>query len=303
MTIKKNFFTFFLVSALILAAAFWTYYSEFAKPAAPSGAKVIATIYPLAYLANKIGGERISLETIVPAGVEAHDFEPTAQDLARLSDSQLVLAAGSGLDSWLDKLRPDIQQAGGEVIVAGELLSDLSIPGDPHVWLDPRQMMVLAQQITRSLTSLDPDGQEVYQANLNVLLSELSALDGAYRQGLSNCVRREFVTAHAAFAYLAAAYDLEQIAITGLDPAVEPGAGQLAELADQVRQRDIKYIFFEEMAGPEMSKTLATEVGAAVLVLNSIESLPTEMQSAGQDYVSEMLNNLNNLQIALECQP
>lgn len=300
MNIKK-YTILLIISLLILVALGWTIYARGLAREEAGGLKVTATIYPFAYLATHIGGERISVDTIVPAGVEAHDFEPTAQDLARLSKSRLVLAAGSGLDTWIDNVRPEIEQAQGRVLVASEILSDLDASGDPHVWLDPVKMEALAQEIAKTLSELDPEGRLYYESRLSILLVNLASLDSAYRQGLSDCTQREFVTTHAAFAYLAKAYGLEQIAITGFDPSVEPGAGQLAELTEAVRAKNIKYIFFEEMVGPELSRTLAKEVGAAVLVLNSLESLPEEMQLSGQDYQSEMLNNLSNLRLALEC--
>lgn len=269
--------------------------------------KIAVTIYPLEYLVSSIGGERVSVETIVPAGVEPHDFEPTARDLSKIIDSDILVMVGGGFDSWINGLVPDMQKKGIDIIDVTDILSAsgliLEKDGqiDPHFWLSPSNMRQIAQKIDSALTTRDPAGRDQYVIGLNSLQNDLILLDQAYRSGLSDCKHRQFIASHAAFSYLAKDYSLEQWPIAGLEPEAEPTSRQLAELAELAKGQEINYIFFEKMVSPKLAETLANEVGAATLVLNPLESLSARDQSVGNNYYSEMINNLSNLRLALEC--
>ena len=132
-------------------------------------------------------------------------------------------------------------------------------------------------------------------------IRKLDDLDRQYRRGLANCQEKNIVTSHAAFGYLATAYGLNQVSITGLSPDAQPSPRQLADIVKFTRANNVKYIFFESLVSPKLSKTIATEIGAQTMVLNPLEGLTDEEVSQGNNYFTEMENNLANLKTALEC--
>jgi len=303
----KNKAVFILVVVLLFSFGFVWVFNNKKENSESKKIKIAVTIYPLEYLVSSIGGDRVNVDTIVPAGVEPHDFEPTARDLSRVMESDVLVVVGGKFDSWINGLIPDMQKKGIELIDATDILSAsgsvLEKDGqiDPHVWLSPSNMKQIAQKIDSVLMTRDPVGRDQYEIRFDRLQNDLNLLDQAYRSGLEDCQRRQFITSHAAFSYLAKDYGLEQLPIAGLEPEAEPTSRQLAELAKQAKEGGINYIFFEEMVSPKLAETLANEVGAATLVLNPLESLSPRDKSVGNNYYSEMINNLSNLRLALEC--
>ncbi|OGL63250.1 hypothetical protein A3C09_00450 [Candidatus Uhrbacteria bacterium RIFCSPHIGHO2_02_FULL_47_44] len=261
--------------------------------------RVVASFYPIAEFARHVGGDLVNVETITPVGVEPHEYEPTAQQLERISESDLFLYNGEGLDAWADPI--------GAKLGIGERSWIMShtvtlIEHDPHIWLNP----VLAKQevmwIYSALSYVDPTHDAIYKQNAEAYINQLSALDEAYAHGLKTCANRTVVTSHEAFAYLAKQYKFETIAITGLSPEEEPSAGRLAEIAKLAKEKQIKYIFFETLVSPKLAQTLASEIGAQTLVFDPIEGVSEEDQAAGKNYVSIMQENLTNLKIGMMCQ-
>lgn len=288
------------------AAIFYRAPKSAKTPLSDDRPMVITSFYPLYFLASTIGGQRATVINLTPAGAEPHDYELTAQDIAQIETSRLLIINGSGLEAWGQKIKDNIS-ARTKIIVASDGLTDQTLAGDknqpdPHIWLDPTLAQKIADKIALGLIETDPKNQDYYQANAAMLKSKLADLDNAYRTGLSNCENKDIITAHAAFAYLARAYGLRQIAITGLAPEAEASPRQMVEISKFARDKKINYIFFESLVSPKLAQTIAAEIGAQTLVLNPLEGLSDSDLAAGQDYLSEMQNNLNNLKIALKCQ-
>ncbi len=172
---------------------------------------------------------------------------------------------------------------------------------DPHVWLDPELAKRQVDAIRTGLERPDPANSSRYQQRAQALKDRLDTLQQRYREGLRACRIRAFVTAHQAFSYLAQRFGLEQIPIAGLSPDASPSPARLAELARLLRGRQIRVVFFEELASPAVADTLAREVGARTMVLNPLEGLSPEQQQSGADYFKLMDSNLANLRQALEC--
>lgn len=170
---------------------------------------------------------------------------------------------------------------------------------DPHLWLDPANLEPAATALAESLSKADPDNAETYEANAEELIADLSSLDEEFETGLAQCERREFVTSHAAFSYLAHAYDLIQVPIAGIDPGTEPSSAQLAEITDLVQDEGITTIFTETLVSPALAETIARETGAQTATLDPIEGLSDE--TADADYLSLMRDNLAALQEANDC--
>lgn len=268
-----------------------------APQARPGAIKVYTSFYPLYDFTKKIAGDKAEVLNLQPVGVEPHDFEPSPQQVADLYRGRVFIFLGGTMDPWAAKIQGQLKKDGVITLEAGQ---GLMVNNDPHIWLDPVLATEIARRICTTLVTADGGNKGYYEQNLRALEQKLTALDEEYRQTLSGLPRKEIVTSHAAFAYLAKRYGLEQIAISGLSPQEEPSPQQLARLVTLCRSRGIKYIFFETLASPKLAETLARETGTGTLVLNPIGGLTPEEIKAGEDYFTIMAKNLANLKKALE---
>ena len=257
--------------------------------------QVTASFYPLYFFAKEITGDKADVYNLTPAGAEPHDYELTAGDRARIEDSELLILNGGKLEPWGDRVRTALTGSRTRVVAVG------GNGADPHVWLDPRLAKIQARSILEALVAVDPTAEELFQNNFNLLEGKMDALDREYRATLTNCEKKDIITTHAAFGYLADEYGLNQIGISGLSPDEEPSSGRLVEIAEFVRKNNIKYIFFETLVSPKLAETIAHEVGAETLQLNPLEGISDADARNGKNYFTEMEKNLANLRIALEC--
>ena len=279
-----------LVCTLLLAACGTTARNAKGK------ATVVASFYPLAYAAEQVGGTATNVENLTPSGAEPHDLELTPQAVARIARASVVLYLGHGFQPAVSDA---VKQASGRAVdvLAGLPLhgahgQEAGLTADPHVWLDP----ILFARIVRRL------GAVLHRPAAAARLTlKLHALDAAYRAGLAHCARKEIVTSHAAFGYLAQRYGLRQVPITGLAPESEPAPRQLAHVVDLVRKTHATTIFFERLVSPRLADTVAREVGARTAVLDPIEGLTPTEQSHGATYLTLMRQNLQTLRRALGC--
>lgn len=297
--------TFLMLSLLIGIFIYKKYTSQLATMSNKINA--VTSFYPIYFLTSKIGGDLVDVTNLTPAGTEPHDYEPTAQDIVKIKRSEMLVLNGGGLEAWSDDLKNIVGANNAKIIVLGDDLvsQEVSEGGeivkDPHIWLNPLLTVQMAEKITVGLIEIDLANRNYYQSNFNVLKNELVNLDNEYKRELSNCKKRKIITAHNAFSYLAKEYDIEQIPIAGLSPEEEPSIQQLAEIARVARENEIKYIFFESLANPKLSETIAQEVGAQTLVISPIEGVIAEELDQGKNYFTEMRENLKNLKKAMEC--
>jgi zinc transport system substrate-binding protein len=268
---------------------------------------VITSFYPLYYFASQIAGDRMEVRNLVPAGAEPHDWEPKARDVADITKAAVLIYNGAGLEHWVDATLESAKSDRRVDIKATEGLTLLPPPpgeegqtmtNDPHVWLDPTLAREVARKIADGLIKADPAGQAIYEQNLAALIAKLDGLDTQYKDGLRTCDRREIITSHAAFGYLARRYGLEQIAVEGLAPDAEPTPARLAEVTKIARERNAGYIFFETLVSPKVAEAVANEIGAQTLVLDPLEGVKDEKT---QTYFTVMGDNLANLRTALGC--
>ncbi|MBF0457356.1 MAG: zinc ABC transporter substrate-binding protein [Nitrospirae bacterium] len=270
--------------------------------------KVAASFYPLAHFAKQVGGSLADVATIVPAGVEPHEFDPAPKDIRHIYASRVFIFNGAGFDLWAEKIAPDLEKNGIITVNATtgialqSIASSISGQRDPHAWVDPLLAVKEVEVIRDAFIKADPENEQNYRTNAEAYISKLGALDETFRDGLKSCMTRKIVVTHGAFAYLARRYNLEALVLSGLSPSDEPSPRRLGQLVKAARAEGIKYIFFESLVSPKIARTVAREIGAATLVLNPLEGLtPTDIE-AGRDYISIMEDNLKNLRIALSCQ-
>ncbi len=268
--------------------------------------QITTSFYPLFFFTSQIVGGKGDVQNITPSGAEPHDYEPTAQDIARIERANLLILNG-GVEAWGDKIKDNLKGTNTQIVVAGETLlsRDLTENGqtakDPHVWLDPTLAKKEVEKITQAIDQADPNNKSFYDQNTKNLEDKLDQLDNEYKSGLSDCGSKDIITSHAAFGYLAQRYGLNQVSIAGLSPDEEPSAQALADVANFAKEHNVKYIFFEKLVSPKLSETIANEIGAKTLVLDPLEGLSDDDIKNGKDYFSVMRDNLANLQTALQC--
>lgn len=288
-----------------------------ATPAGTSGGgdrlPVVASVYPTQYLLEQVGGHRVQVTTLTKPGGEAHDLEPTPQDLAAIAQARLTTYIG-GLQPAVDR---SVADQGGDRGLDLAPIADLAghpdAPqeptadetghahgaSDPHFWLDPSRYAKAGTLVADRLASLDPDHAQEYRDRAARFGTAMTALDAEFSAGLKTCTTRNLVTSHTAFAYLADRYRLVEIGITGIDPEGEPTPTQLARVADQVRRAGVRTVYAESAATRAVAETVARETGAKVAVLDPIEGVSSA--SAAPDYPGIMRANLATLRKGLGC--
>lgn len=279
---------------------------------------VSASFYPAAFLAQSIGGEHVRVVQLTPPGIEPHDFEPSARDIAGVEASALFIYNGAGVDAWADRVHENIASKQIAVVRLSEHATLMAAvedehdehaedPGhdtsklDPHSWLDPMQLSAAIPAVRDALSKASPAHAKDFEANAARLKQELSALTDEMQQGLSQCTHRIIVVSHNAFRYMARRFDFESVAIAGLSPDQEPSPSQMADIVDTIRSKGITHVFFETLASPKIAQTIADEANAQTLVLNPVEGVTREEEQQGEDYLSLMRKNLQNLRIAMAC--
>lgn len=279
------------------------------------GTHVVASFYPLAFVAERVGGDLVDVDNLTSPGGEPHDLELAPKQVATVQDADLLLYE-SGFQAAVDSA---VGQAGRDdaatidVTTLVPLLEtgdhahhDHSDEGhhdhgdvDPHLWLDPTNMVTITEAVADRLSELDPGNAEVYAANAQELVDDLTALDDDFTKGLASCKTATIVTSHAAFAYLAERYGLEQVSIAGIDPSNEPSAAQLADITELVRDKGITTIFTEELVSPAVARTVADEAGVRTATLDPIEGLSDATRD--ETYLTLMERNLEAIKKADSC--
>ncbi|KQR17772.1 metal ABC transporter substrate-binding protein [Cellulomonas sp. Leaf334] len=271
---------------------------------------VLASFYPLQFVAEQVGGDRVSVDTLTPPGAEPHDVELSPAQVSRIDGADLVVYLSgfqAAVDDAVDQTSPaHVVDAATEATLRPEEHEDETAEEheehehgdhDPHFWLDPSRMPSVVDDVAATLTEIDPDGADTFAANAAALTQRFEELDAAYAAGLAQCDSRTFVTSHEAFGYLADRYDLHQVGISGIDPEAEPSPARLAEVSAIVRDEGVSTIFFETLVSPKVAETLAADLGVDTAVLDPIEGLA----DPDADYFSIAEANLDALRMALSC--
>lgn len=258
---------------------------------AESGPRVVAAFYPLQYAAEQIGGSDVSVTNLTQPGVEPHDLELSAQQVGEIADADLVLYV-KGFQPAVDEAIA--QQAPDRAIDVGALVTRLTLDGaaDPHVWLDPSNMSTIGVSIAERMATISPENAAAFAKNSAALTAEMSTLSADYSSALANCRTRTMVVSHDAFGYLAKAFGLTQVGISGLSPDAEPSPARLREVADLVKTQKVSTIYYETLLDPKVAKTIADETGASAQKLDPLEGL---QPGATGNYASVMIENLATL--------
>lgn len=273
---------------------------------------VVASFYPMQFLAEEIGGTHVSVSTLTKPGVEPHDLELSPRQIGGLGDADYVL--------YLKGIQPAVDDAiklsGSTHSVDAAKLTTLEDHGtetggdehghdhkgegagaDPHIWLDPVKYAEVAKGVGASLEKTDPGHAADYRKNTDALVKRLDALNTAYETGLKNTATKTFITTHSAFGYLAERYGLVQEGIAGIDPEAEPSPARIQEIHTIAKKTKATTVFFETLASDKTAKTVAADTGLRTDVLDPLEGITDK--SKGADYFEVMQSNLAALQKAL----
>jgi zinc transport system substrate-binding protein len=305
----KNRIATLIAASLILAACSST--QETATPqetteVATEKIQIVAGFYPLAYAAEGIAGDLAEVVSLAGPGVEPHDLELTPGDVAKINDADLVvyipefIPALDAVVKTLDQSKV-INATQGITLISGdshshegeeahseeEGHSDESAT-DPHIWLNPSNMVLIGNSIAQALSALTSDS--AINENRSNFENALTTLASDYTAKLANCSIKALVVSHEAFGYIANAYGFEQVGISGLSPEAEPSPARLAEVAKIAKAENATTIYYESLVDPKVAKTLADELKITAEMLDPLESPP-----ASGDYLSVMQQNLDTL--------
>ena len=259
--------------------------------------RIFASFYPIYDFVEKIGKDKVDVSTIVPNGVEPHDFEPTPKQIVELQNADLIFINGAGFEDWIN----DIENSNIVDLTRNITIENINSNPNPHLWLDPILVESMADKIYNILVSLDPDNLAYYQNNLKQFDDNLELLNSNIKNNLTNCALSDFIAFHDAFGYFAKRYGLTQHVIGGISPEMDVNPQKLSESIKLAEQLGITTILSEDNIEPRLSNTIASEIGGKVLILSPIEMITQEEHDLGEDYFSKMYDNLNNLKIALKC--
>ncbi len=285
-----------------------------------SGSKldVVASFYPLEFIARSVGGDAVNVTTLTAPGVEPHDLELTPKQVGTIAAAKLVVfekglqpavdeaidqnAKSAGFDvapaAKLEATGADFEEhEEGEEGKAGEEAHADEL--DPHFWLDPVRYAAVVQAVTDKLVEVDGANATGYQERAATLVGEVNKLDTEFKTGLADCKLKTFVTSHEAFAYLAKRYGLTMVGIAGFTPDAEPTPARIKEVQDIVKKQGVTTIFYEELVSPKVAETIARDVGVKTAVLSPIEGLSDA--NSQETYLSLMRENLQELRKANSC--
>lgn len=306
--------------------------SEHAGASDDEKPNIVVSFYGLEYTTQQIVGDNATVTTLTQPGQEPHDVELKPSQVASVVDADFVIY----LKQFQTAVDEAVEQSGNEHVLDAAKYADL-LPAheeddahehgdddhghgdgdddhadeheeghhhdhgdfDPHYWQDPSRMAKVGQAIADQLGAQFPDMEKELQANAKSFESEMSKLDGEFADGLANCERKEFITAHTAFNYLADKYHLTQIGISGINPEGEPSPARIAEVQQLAKEHGVTTIFFETLTSPDVSKAIAGDLGINTAVLDPVEGVTDN--SPGDDYPSIMRANLEALKEANGC--
>ncbi len=280
--------------------------------------KVSVTFDAMKEFVKAVGKDKVEISTIIPAGMEPHDFEPKGQDLTELSKAKVFVYSGLGMEAWVEEA---INAAGSGELITVEASKGADVIAnpeyeeeehedeededeehedeedghghgqyDPHIWLSLKGAQVQVKNIKDALVQADPSNKDYYEANCNDFITQLDNLYNEYYEKFQSAEKNSFVTGHAAFGYLCREFNLEQNSVEDTFAEGEPSAQQLTQLVEYCRDNNVTTIFAEEMASPDVSQTLANEVGAKVETIYTIESNEDD-----KTYLERMEDNLSKI--------
>ena len=273
---------------------------------------VVTSLFPLYDFAKNIGKEKVDVSLLLPPGVEPHSFEPKPGDIIRIHEADIFIYTDAAMEPWAAKILQAIENKNLLVVEAGKeipLMKETSAKDgkhggtDPHIWLDFAIAQSMVDTICSGFCAKDPTNKMLYEDNARAYNGLLNALDSRYKNTLAHCKYSDVVHGgHFAFGYLAKRYNLHYVAAYEFSPDAEPTSRRLYDLSEMIKQKGIKYLFYEELLSPRGAETIAQETGATLLKLSAAHNITKEELEQNVSFISIMEQNLKNLSTGLQCQ-
>lgn len=282
---------------------------------------VYTSVYPLYDVTSKIAGEKADIKLVVPNGSELHGYEPSPKKIAGLQKADIFFYVGVGLEHWADKVIENLKNESIKIVRVSKNLDLIKFGEeglehnedhdniedghyyhgtfDPHVWVDPGNMNIIAETIKDELIKLDPENKGYYKGNFKEFTSKIDKLDTKYRGALKNKKHQYILVSHSSFAYLARSYGFKQLSVKGLSAHAEPSPKNIVRLVDIAKDYGLRYVLMETLTSPRVVNVLADEADLEILTLNPVAGLTEEEKENGVDYFSIMEKNLVSLKKAL----
>jgi len=276
------------------------------QPASPSGTFASVILPSTSFLADitrNIAGDRVSVTSLLPVGTDPHSYQPSPQDVTKIAQSKLLIINGADYEHFLE---PILDNAGGEreVIEASEGINPRAEAGsvDPHLWLDPNNIIVYVENIREALTHFDPEGAAVYQSNADAYVTELKRLDTWIVEQVKQIPveKRLLITNHEAFGYFAERYGftIAGTVIESFSTDASPSAQQMAALIDQIKSSGAPAIFLDASDNTTLAQQIAAETGVRVVTDLHLESLTDGPPAA--TYIDMLKHNVMQIVNALK---
>lgn len=316
----------FLLTALFLAGCSDSQNASPKKAEDTSANKIdiYATVYPLQYFTEEIGGKYVDVQTVYPPGTDEHTYEPSQKDIINMTEADLFFYVGYNLEGFVTKAEPILTDEGvttqaiGERVVLDETIEEgmheedghtedehSADDGhdhgdvDPHLWLDPIYASQMAEAIKNELVKQMPEQTDYFEAHYSALAKQLQTIDEKLATTIQNGKTKEIIVAHSAYGYWEKRYGLEQISVSGLTTSTEPSQKELENIVATATKHDLHYVVFEQNVSSKLTKIIQNEIGAKSLTLHNLGVLTDADFDAGSDYLSLMNQNINTLQTAL----
>ncbi|MEM1573741.1 MAG: metal ABC transporter substrate-binding protein [Candidatus Methanomethylicaceae archaeon] len=287
-----------LITSIIVLVILGVFIIKYEEIINENKIKVVATFYPLAYLVEKIGGDRVYVKTLMPYNTEPHHWSPSPSDIMEVTKADVIIFNGANLDDFLIKEILSIVNLSGKIIVnTTEGLPLININGkiDPHTWISPYMALKQAERILNALIEKDPNGKNYYIERFNELKNKLKELDIKYQEELSNKTKNIIVVNHEAFGYLAKRYGFEQIGIIGLSVEEEPSPILIKHIIEIIRNYNISVIYVD----PTFPKSYADLIKKEINNIKIVELYLALGPIDNKDYLKQLEENLNALKIGL----
>ena len=253
--------------------------------------QVYTSFYAMYDFAKQIGGDKADVYLLCPAGQEPHDFEPTAQDIARLSSADVFIYNGMGMEHWAGSVA---QTLNSDVFVIEATADIKSKTDDPHIWLNPDNAYLQIKAIADAFEEKDPPNKDYYKKNLKECKQKINYLMQDLETAGNMFSSHSIIVSHDAYSNLCELLNITQISVNGKDNSEEPTPQKIAEIEDYIKENNVKYIFTEPMGTSDIIKVIASDTGCETLVLD-----PFEGNAENKDYFKVMYENIAALTQAL----
>jgi zinc transport system substrate-binding protein len=319
---KKNITILIIVFLVVIGILFINSSLQKNKKEENNKISIVTTLFPLYDFAQEIGSDKVTVNLLLPPGMEPHSFEPKPSDIVKINESNIFIYTGNFMEPWAEDVIKSISNKNVIVVDSSQNIelakedhehedehtsekeeSDHKHNKvDPHIWLNFDNSKIIIDNIVTTLIKKDPTNADFYQKNATEYKEKLTQLDNKFKSTLSNCEKKEIIySGHYAFGYLSKKYNLAYESAYGISPNSEPSAQNLIKLVEQIKKEQTKFIFTEELLSQKVAETLAQETGTSILLLNPAGNLSKEAFEKKKTFLAIMEENLDNLKIGLLC--